>query len=95
MLAIRSSLSQRVAVARSLRRALSKVNTTAVVMPSLSPTMTQGTISSWKAKPGDVLKPGDILCEIETDKATLGFEVSCVEEYSPCFKIFVVILSEL
>ena len=60
----------------SLRRAFaSKVDVGTITMPSLSPTMTQGTISSWKAKPGDLLKPGDILCEIETDKATLGFEV--------------------
>lgn len=44
-------------------------------MPSLSPTMTQGTISAWKKAPGDDLKPGDLLCEIETDKASVGFEV--------------------
>ena len=44
-------------------------------MPSLSPTMTQGTIAAWKKAPGDLLKPGDILCEIETDKAVVGFEV--------------------
>jgi pyruvate dehydrogenase E2 component (dihydrolipoamide acetyltransferase) len=37
--------------------------------------MTHGTISSWKKKPGDRLSAGDILCEIETDKATVGFEV--------------------
>ena len=44
-------------------------------MPSLSPTMTHGTISLWLKKPGDSLKPGDLLCEIETDKASVGFEV--------------------
>lgn len=38
--------------------------------------MTHGTISSWKAKIGDTLQPGDILCEIETDKASVGFEVA-------------------
>lgn len=38
--------------------------------------MTHGTISSWIKKPGDLLKPGDILCEIETDKASVGFEVT-------------------
>jgi len=37
--------------------------------------MTQGSISSWKKSPGDELKPGDILCDIETDKASVGFEV--------------------
>lgn len=44
-------------------------------MPSLSPTMTHGTISGWKIEKGSPMKPGDILCEIETDKATVGFEV--------------------
>jgi len=48
---------------------------TALTMPSLSPTMTHGTISLWKAKPGDELKAGDVLCEIETDKASMGFEL--------------------
>jgi len=46
-----------------------------ITMPSLSPTMTHGTISSWKIEKGSMMKPGDILCEIETDKATVGFEV--------------------
>ena len=51
-----------------------------LTMPSLSPTMTHGTISIWKSKPGDELKAGDILCEIETDKASVGFEMqdNCV-----------------
>ena len=44
-------------------------------MPSLSPTMTAGTIASWKKQEGEALKAGDILCEIETDKASVGFEV--------------------
>ena len=56
----------------ALRRFIS-VNT--IPMPSLSPTMTAGTISSWKYKAGDELKPGDILCDIETDKASVGFEI--------------------
>jgi pyruvate dehydrogenase E2 component (dihydrolipoamide acetyltransferase) len=38
--------------------------------------MTHGTISSWKKSPGDKLQAGDILCEIETDKASVGFEVN-------------------
>lgn len=46
-----------------------------LTMPSLSPTMTHGTISTWLMKPGDKLGPGDILCEIETDKASVGYEV--------------------
>jgi pyruvate dehydrogenase E2 component (dihydrolipoamide acetyltransferase) len=44
-------------------------------MPSLSPTMTHGTIASWVKKPGESMSSGDVLCEIETDKATVGFEI--------------------
>lgn len=43
-------------------------------MPALSPTMTQGNIAKWRKKEGDKIEPGDVLCEIETDKATLEFE---------------------
>eukprot|EP00834_Sanchytrium_tribonematis_P000845 NODE_17_length_48642_cov_1.199349.p9 type:complete len:421 gc:universal NODE_17_length_48642_cov_1.199349:24433-23171(-) len=43
-------------------------------MPALSPTMTQGNISEWRKKIGDQLSPGDILAEIETDKANMEFE---------------------
>ncbi|XP_015941188.1 dihydrolipoyllysine-residue acetyltransferase component 1 of pyruvate dehydrogenase complex, mitochondrial isoform X1 [Arachis duranensis] len=43
-------------------------------MPALSPTMTQGNIAKWRKKEGDKIEVGDILCEIETDKATLEFE---------------------
>lgn len=53
----------------------SDVHITTVPMPSLSPTMTHGSISVWNKVPGDVLSPGDVLCEIETDKASVGFEV--------------------
>ncbi|PNH07466.1 Dihydrolipoyllysine-residue acetyltransferase [Tetrabaena socialis] len=45
-----------------------------MTMPSLSPTMDRGNIVEWKVKPGDAIKPGDVMAEIETDKATLGFE---------------------
>ena len=44
-------------------------------MPSLSPTMTSGKVSQWHKKEGDELQVGDILCDIETDKATMGFEL--------------------
>ena len=37
--------------------------------------MTHGTISAWLKKPGDDMKAGDVLCDIETDKASVGFEV--------------------
>lgn len=45
-----------------------------VLLPALSPTMEMGTIISWEKKEGDKLNEGDLLCEIETDKATMGFE---------------------
>jgi len=43
-------------------------------MPALSPTMTAGNIGTWQKQPGDVLAPGDVLVEIETDKAQMDFE---------------------
>ncbi len=50
-------------------------------MPRLSDTMEEGTVSSWLKKVGDQINEGDILAEIETDKATMEFEsfiqVSC------------------
>lgn len=47
---------------------------TKVLLPALSPTMELGTIVSWEKKEGDKLNEGDLLAEIETDKATMGFE---------------------
>ncbi|XP_069147872.1 dihydrolipoyllysine-residue acetyltransferase component 1 of pyruvate dehydrogenase complex, mitochondrial isoform X4 [Solanum lycopersicum] len=47
---------------------------TEVGMPALSPTMTQGNIAKWIKKEGDKIQAGDVLCLIETDKATLEFE---------------------
>jgi pyruvate dehydrogenase E1 component beta subunit len=49
-----------------------------VLMPALSPTMEEGTLSSWLVKPGDTVSSGDVIAEIETDKATM--EVEAVEE---------------
>ncbi len=43
-------------------------------MPALSPTMEEGTLAKWLVKEGDTIKSGDILAEIETDKATMEFE---------------------
>src|ERR1043165_5519439 len=43
-------------------------------MPALSPTMEEGTLAKWLVKEGDEVKSGDILAEIETDKATMEFE---------------------
>jgi pyruvate dehydrogenase E2 component (dihydrolipoamide acetyltransferase) len=49
-----------------------------VLMPALSPTMEEGTLSSWLVKEGDTVKSGDVIAEIETDKATM--EVEAVDE---------------
>ena len=45
-----------------------------VALPALSPTMEMGSIIAWEKKEGDQVSEGDLLCEIETDKATMGFE---------------------
>ena len=45
-----------------------------VLMPALSPTMEEGTLAKWLVKEGDVVKSGQIIAEIETDKATMEFE---------------------
>ncbi|MBV0892211.1 pyruvate dehydrogenase complex E1 component subunit beta [Paracoccus sp. Z118] len=45
-----------------------------ILMPALSPTMEEGTLAKWLVKEGDAVKSGDILAEIETDKATMEFE---------------------
>jgi pyruvate dehydrogenase E2 component (dihydrolipoamide acetyltransferase) len=45
-----------------------------ILMPALSPTMEEGTLSKWLVKEGDTVKSGQILAEIETDKATMEFE---------------------
>ncbi|MBM7068021.1 pyruvate dehydrogenase complex E1 component subunit beta [Actibacterium sp. 188UL27-1] len=47
---------------------------TEVLMPALSPTMEEGTLAKWLVKEGDTVASGDILAEIETDKATMEFE---------------------
>ncbi|EIE81648.1 hypothetical protein G6F46_010829 [Rhizopus delemar] len=49
-----------------------------IAMPALSPTMTAGAIGAWQKKVGDEIQPGDVLVEIETDKAQMDFE--CQEE---------------
>ena len=45
-----------------------------ILMPALSPTMEEGKLAKWLVKPGDTVKPGDVLAEIETDKATMEVE---------------------
>ena len=49
-----------------------------ITMPALSPTMEEGTLAKWNVKPGDTVEAGDIIAEIETDKATM--EVEAVDE---------------
>jgi len=51
---------------------------TNILMPALSPTMTEGTLARWLKKEGDIIKAGDVIAEIETDKATM--EVEAVDE---------------
>jgi pyruvate dehydrogenase E2 component (dihydrolipoamide acetyltransferase) len=45
-----------------------------IKMPALSPTMEEGTLAKWLVKEGDIVKSGDLMAEIETDKATMEFE---------------------
>lgn len=45
-----------------------------ILMPALSPTMTEGNLAKWLKKPGDKVKPGEVIAEIETDKATMEVE---------------------
>ena len=47
---------------------------TEILMPALSPTMEEGTLAKWLVKEGDKVSSGDLLAEIETDKATMEFE---------------------
>src|ERR687886_2461705 len=51
---------------------------TQILMPALSPTMTEGKLARWLKKEGDAVKSGDVIAEIETDKATM--EVEAVDE---------------
>ncbi len=57
-----------------------------ILMPALSPTMEEGTLANWLVKEGDVIRSGDVIAEIETDKATM--EIEAVEE-GTLAKIFV------
>ena len=49
-----------------------------ILMPALSPTMEEGTLSKWLVKEGDKVESGDLIAEIETDKATM--EVEAIED---------------
>ena len=45
-----------------------------ILMPALSPTMEKGNLAKWLKKEGDAVKTGDVIAEIETDKATMEYE---------------------
>ena len=49
-----------------------------ILMPALSPTMTEGNLVAWHKQEGDAISPGEVIAEIETDKATM--EVEAVDE---------------
>lgn len=53
----------------------SVLNAIEVKMPSLSPTMTEGTIVKWMKNEGESVSAGDVVCEIQTDKAVVALEV--------------------
>ena len=53
-----------------------------ILMPALSPTMTEGILRKWLVKAGDEVKAGDVLAEIETDKSTMELESFCDGEIS-------------
>ncbi|KAF8750599.1 hypothetical protein HU200_012342 [Digitaria exilis] len=67
-----------VATARSFSSSADLPPHQEIGMPSLSPTMTEGNIAKWLKKEGDKVAPGEVLCEVETDKATV--EMECMEE---------------
>lgn len=65
----------RSAVAPAWARLMSSYPEHEVVgLPALSPTMESGNIGAWRVKEGDTFGAGDVICEIETDKATVDFE---------------------
>ncbi len=53
---------------------------TDILMPALSPTMEEGALAKWQVKAGDTVRSGDVIAEIETDKATM--EVEAVDDGS-------------
>src|SRR4051812_19406891 len=73
----RPVLTGTVAGAKETRRygfGLGRFMSIEIKMPALSPTMEEGTLAKWLVKEGDTVKSGDLMAEIETDKATMEFE---------------------
>src|SRR3954467_9328214 len=70
-------LTERASGAKETRRygfGLGRFMSIEIKMPALSPTMEEGTLAKWLVKEGDTVKSGDLMAEIETDKATMEFE---------------------
>ncbi len=53
-----------------------------VLMPALSPTMEKGNLAKWLKKEGETIKSGDVIAEIETDKATMEVEATDAVSYT-------------
>ncbi|KAJ4391105.1 pyridoxine biosynthesis protein [Gnomoniopsis smithogilvyi] len=70
----RSKLPHEAACVRGFRTSTASLAVQNFTMPALSPTMTEGNIASWRVKEGDKFVAGDVLLEIETDKATMDVE---------------------
>jgi pyruvate/2-oxoglutarate dehydrogenase complex dihydrolipoamide acyltransferase (E2) component len=68
------SLYQQLGLLNSVPKAFFSVDVVKLEMPALSPTMSEGTIVKWTLQEGQKVNVGDIVCEIQTDKATIGFE---------------------
>src|SRR3972149_1721298 len=60
--------------ARDARKKQESPMSTNILMPALSPTMEKGNLTRWLKKEGDTVKAGDVIAEIETDKATMEYE---------------------
>ncbi|KAK7049430.1 pyridoxine biosynthesis protein [Paramarasmius palmivorus] len=69
-----SRIASRCNSVRGLHQSSARLATTKFQMPAMSPTMTEGGIASWKKKEGEAFSAGDVLLEIETDKATIDVE---------------------
>uniref|UniRef100_A0AAV1SY95 Lipoyl-binding domain-containing protein n=1 Tax=Peronospora matthiolae TaxID=2874970 RepID=A0AAV1SY95_9STRA len=73
---LRRSMVQRRPVARLARTFASYPPHEVIGLPSLSPTMETGNMSKWNMKEGDAISAGDVVCEIETDKAVVDYEAT-------------------
>jgi len=71
---VAETMSQEAPAKAPAQASSANVNATVIRMPKMSDTMTEGTIASWQKKVGDKVKSGDILAEVETDKATMELE---------------------